>query len=359
MEKDIRDEEDWQVLLSFLPYNLTEIAMETGALSRTRKIKSGADLLRLNLVYSDPKMSLRQVSAWSGSQDIEHMSDVAVLKRLRASTKFLRAIVSKLLPPVEATDSSLRLVALDATTLGRARCRKVDFRVHVSYDVASQSICGVELTDWKGGEKLTRARVQKGDVVVADRGYPARNEIAGLTESGAEMIVRFHLFSLKVQDELGKRISIYDRVRFLKIGEVLDLDVSTLPGKEFQGVSGRIVILRKTEKMVEQDEKRLKARAKEDKREVGVQARAASRYICLFTTLKKAQATGKQILDIYRFRWQIEMLFKRVKGVISLGETQARDFALCEAAILSQLITLLLIQACESAFFPWGYRLSV
>jgi hypothetical protein len=77
----------------------------------------------------------------------------------------------------------------------------------------------------------------------------------------------------------------------------------------------------------------------------------------LFTSVPCEECDTRAILDVYRVRWQIEMLFKRAKGVVSLGETAAKQLELCEAKILGKLLLLLLIQAYEATFFPWGYPL--
>jgi len=357
MRTDIREDQDWKTLLSFLPEGLTELAFSTGAIQRAREVRTGEDLLRLNLVYGDDEMSLRQVSAWSRSNGIADISDVALLKRLRLSGPFLKQIASSLLGQVSVPGSALRAVVLDATTLSRQRSRGSDFRVHVSYELSTGRVSGVELTDASEGERLTRAVAGEGDLVIVDRGYQGRAPLAEVRQSGAHILLRFHPGSLPLEAPEGLRLSPLRAARSLSIGQTLDIPVRTVPTKNAPAVQGRLVVLKKTESQAQKDLKRLKQRAKEDGRDIGEDALQASRFVFLFSTLAQEQADARQILEIYRLRWQIEMLFKKVKGIVSLGETAAKDFALCEAMILSQLIVLLLIQAYESAFFPWGYPL--
>jgi hypothetical protein len=218
-------------------------------------------------------------------------------------------------------------------------------------------VCGIELTDSSEGERITRAAAREGDLVVVDRGYQGRQALAELRETGAHALLRFHPSSFPLQTIDSRQLSALDMVEQLEVGKILDLDVQTAPTRHAPAVKGRLIALRKTEQQAQSDRRRLDKRAKEDKREVGEMALRASRFVFLFCTLSKQQASAETLLDTYRLRWQVEMAFKGLKSIMSLGEIVAKDFELCEAMILSQLIVLLLIQAYERAFFPWGYPL--
>jgi hypothetical protein len=171
---------------------------------------------------------------------------------------------------------------------------------------------------------------------------------------GADFLVRFYPANLPLCDESGLRIQPLELCRDLKIGEILDVPVATVAPKGGSSVAGRLVVLRKTDaQALKQIERTRKSSGKRPSSE----AELAARYVMIFTSLEATQADGQTVLETYRIRWQVEMAFKRAKGIVSLGETEARDMELCEAKILSKLLLLLMIQAFESSFFPWGYPL--
>ncbi len=58
-----------------------------------------------------------------------------------------------------------------------------------------------------------------------------------------------------------------------------------------------------------------------------------------------------------RHRWQIEILFKRAKGIVGLDNVHARDPDLAATVIPAKLVAILLIQKIQEAFSPWGYAL--
>jgi hypothetical protein len=353
MTTDIRVADDWSAIVGFLPLDIEEVAVDCGALIRRREIKSAKDLVRMSLVYGLDDMSLRETSAWAAERGIADLSDVAVLKRLRRSVPLLRSLCSSLIPKTSSA-SGLRLVILDATTICRQRAAGPDFLVHVAYSPSLGGFSGMELTRSDQGERLDRLPCGPGDVLLGDMGYQARSGIFQAHERGAHILVRFYATSLPIEESSGIRLYPFELAEPLSVGQVLDLPVRTIANDKAGAVQGRVVIVRKPEdKVLEGLERKRKAKGKP----LSEEAKRAERYVMVFTTLPPELASGQEVLDLYRIRWQVEMAFKRIKGIISLGETLARDMDLCECKILAKLLTLLLIQAYESAFFPWGYPL--
>jgi hypothetical protein len=46
-------------------------------------------------------------------------------------------------------------------------------------------------------------------------------------------------------------------------------------------------------------------------------------YFILWTSLKKLRAA--EVLELYRLRWQIELVFKRMKSIFGLGHLPKKD----------------------------------
>ena len=89
-------DEEWGVLVSFLPANWQELAASTGALRGLRKDKSPESLLRTLLIHLGCGHSLRETVARARQAQLADLSAVALLKRLRKSRDWLYAMCMEL-----------------------------------------------------------------------------------------------------------------------------------------------------------------------------------------------------------------------------------------------------------------------
>ena len=96
MESSSVLDEEWQLLASFLPLDWKELARSEGAIRRERGVTDPDALLRLLFLHVAAGLSLRQAVARATILGWPSMSDVALLKRLRSSESWLRALASKM-----------------------------------------------------------------------------------------------------------------------------------------------------------------------------------------------------------------------------------------------------------------------
>ncbi|NOZ87278.1 MAG: transposase [Deltaproteobacteria bacterium] len=67
-----------------------------------------------------------------------------------------------------------------------------------------------------------------------------------------------------------------------------------------------------------------------------------------------------EVLDLYRFRWQVELAFKRLKSLLHIDELPAKDHSLTRTFIYAKLLAALLLEDLSDRFLvfsPWGYPL--
>ncbi len=88
-------EDQWAILLHFLPKGWQDAVWTKGAITRLRAILSATDLLRLILGYAWNDWSLRNTAAWAKRMGLADLSDVAVLNRLRHAPAWLRGILDQ------------------------------------------------------------------------------------------------------------------------------------------------------------------------------------------------------------------------------------------------------------------------
>ena len=360
-------DEEWRVLASLLPERWREMARETGAIQRARGAVDGPEvLLQVLLLHVAGGLSLKQAVARAQTQGLATMSDVALLKRLRSSEDWLREMArlmfeaSRFARPSRAP-SGRRLRAVDATTVEEPGATGTDWRVHWSVGLLDLRCDFFAVTDAKGVETYERVPVERGDILLADRGYCHRKGVAHVLGKGGDVVVRLHStnFPLLVPDGT-KPFGLLPRLRALAAGGVGDWPVSFRAAGRLW--DARVCAVRKSAAAAAAAKKKLLAAA--SRRQNGP-VRAATlefaEYFFVLVTLPQDELPAADALDLYRARWQIELCFKRLKSLLRLGHLPKRTDASSLAWIQGKLLTALLVEALvdRARFFsPWGFDLA-
>jgi len=355
-------EHQWAYLLSLLPadLDLDQSAKDAGALVRKRQISKAEDLLRMILAYAVCGMPLRQTAAWAEVSGIASVSNVALLKRLRKCDTWLGQILglklAEMAPPPTTMPTQPRVRIVDATCICHPGASTTTWRVHLGYDLQRHRIDHIQLTDLKGGESLTRFDLQHDEIVIGDAGYAHRRGMHSVAKSGASFIIRHNYNAVPLKD-----INLFGWLRGLR-----DASAGARPvliardtKNNLPAFPARLVALRKSEPAAEQARhKIIKIRAKKGKTPDPLALEAAS-YIVLITNTPEEWMTPQQTLDLYRFRWQIELAFKRLKGLLHLSDLPTKDPPMARTYLYAKLLGALLLDDLTDrflAFSPWGYR---
>jgi Transposase DDE domain len=364
METPSTSANEWPLLLTLLPADLETSAKEQGALRRKRGVPSAQALLRLAFAYAYTGWSLRATALWAAQAGVACLSDVALLQRLRRAADWCGHLLAQQLAQ-QATlrrdrlpeQCSVRLI--DATTASRPGSKGTDYRVHLKFDLGTLTIAAVTLTDASGGESLKQYPLEAGEVVVGDRGYAHRQGIAVATAAGALVIVRLCWQTVPLQRRDGTAFDLLAHLRALEAGEIGEWAVQTAPAKDgTPSVPGRLIAVRKSPQAAEKSRRKLLAAARKKGKTPDARTLEAADYVFTFATVPEEQWAAPAVLELYRFRWQIELAFKRLKGVLALDEMAAKDPALCRTFLCIKLLGALLVEQLSHHwvdFSPWGY----
>jgi hypothetical protein len=286
------------------------------------------------------------------------------MKRLRNAAPWLGHLLGlklvERLAPEGTPCPSVRLI--DATTVNAPASRGTDWRVHLDFDLATSTISEVQLTTVEGGETFLRYSFEPGELVIADRGYSLRPGLAHVVESGADFIVRLNWSSVPLQARGGDAWDVLHAVRSLPDAEpgVFELEIKPDPTGAPDTIPVRLVALRKTQAAAEESRRKVLQNASKKGRKLKPQTLELADYVLVLTSTSAETFSPQQILELYRCRWQIEMIFKRLKGLIALDTLPAKDSELARTFLFAKLLAALLVEDLTSkylAFSPWGFRL--
>lgn len=165
------------------------------------------------------------------------------------------------------------------------------------------------------GESLTQDPVRSQAGLIGDRGYATAPGIAQVVASGGHAIIRLHTGARVRSDHAEQRFHVLAAVRHLQTaGDRQDGGV-TLTTPEGGDLTGRFCALRKSEHAIALARKRLTRAASKKHRPVKPETLEFAKLVLIVTTLRPSLFSREEILEGDRVRWQIELVFKRLKSL--------------------------------------------
>ena len=360
-------DEDWWVLRSLLPSGWRELGRVSGALKGLRTAKSAEVSLRVLLLHLGCGHSLRETSVRARESGLARLSDVAVLKRLRKSSGWLRGLCAALLRERGATAcGGFEVRTFDATTVREPGRTGSLWRVHYSLRLPSLRCDFFEVTPARGsgnGERFTRFPVGAGDHILADRGYATAAGLRHVSAAGGWVTVRVNTVALPLQAPDGTPFDLLAAVSGLtSAGAVGAWPVSV--GVSVGGppaVPGRVCAVRKSVEAARRARKKARREARRQGSKVKPETLVYADYVIVFTTFPEDRFGAREVLECYRLRWQVELVFKRLKSLARLGHLPKRDPESARAWLYGKLLLALLADKAirhARAVSPWGYDLA-
>ena len=342
----------WSEVRSCLPaeFDVEATARARGAFRRARGVKDAETLLRLALAYGACGMSLRETCAWASAAGLASLSDPSLIERLAKAADWLGDLVGALVAEQAQVPAGRwagrRLRALDGTSICQPGADRTTWRLHVGYDLATGQVDQIELTDGRGAESLRRLAYQAGDIVLADRYYARPRDLRPVIEAGADFIVRTGWNSLRLLQPDGGAFDLFAALaaQTEQEGAIRVLVAEGRDDDPRPPLVLRLVVCRKAPEQAQAEHKRLLKDAKKRGRKPDPRSLEAANYILLLTSLPADAFSTADVLALYRFRWQIELAFKRMKSLAGLDELPAKKPDLARAWIYARLIAILMAE---------------
>jgi len=353
--------DEWGVVQRLLPRGWQDAAREFRAFRRARYTDSPSTLLRVLLFHAVNHAGLRQSVALLKAAGVAEMSQVALFKRLCRSGAWLAWIARGLCDKLRerpAFAHAMRVRVVDSTTVQGPASRGTEWRVHYALDLGSLQCDWQELTDARGAESLERLPARAGDVILADRSYFQPRGMAKLAAAGAHAIVRLRWTHPRLLNLAGGVTHALDLARKLRVGCAGDWPV-LLPLPDGTRLPGRVVAMRLPKPLAERARQRARRAAAKKQHQVHPRTLQAAALVLLFTTLPADQLPAAAVLELYRYRWQIELAFKWLKQLLRIGRLPHRHPEAATGWIQAKLVVALLLETLyrnARSFSPWGYR---
>jgi hypothetical protein len=345
-------DQDWQQLVEErLPADLQAQARELKAFQRARGVPSALHLLRGLLYYVLSHASLRDVSAWSRLIGLTStvISGQAWHQRLLASADWLLWLFNALLAAPQRSFGGLsqRILLVDATHVSCRAKRAGTWRLHCAYDLLAGRLAWLRISTQHVGEGFAHLLLRVGDIVVGDGAYSRAKQLLAVAAAGAFSLVRYSAAHLPLYAPLAPawtrqyRLDVPAWLRSLSPGLY---ERQAMVVEQEGCVPVRLLALVLPQEEAEALRRQKQRQARDKGRTLSPQALYLAGFVLLVSTLPARSWSSEQLLELYRARWQIEVLFKRIKQVLALHILPAQTPQGAQAMICAVLVAWLLIE---------------
>ena len=358
--------EDWELLMSFFPADWRKQAQSSGALKGLRQDKSAESYLRVLLMHLGCGFSLRETIVRAQQAGLADLSDVALLKRLRKSKPWLQQLCCGLFAerrcsPLVAGTRPWRL--LDGSLVSEPGQTGSQWRIHYSLRWPSLECDYFKLTPVAGrgqGESLYQFPFAAGDRVLADRGYCHAEALGAVAGQGAFFTVRLNPQGIRLQTPDGDLAPLVERLQALQgAGRTAEWPVRIPLLDPQPPLAVRLCAVRKSKAAIALAQRKIRRKASKQGWQVQPESLLYAQYVMVLSTFPAAEYNTRRVLEAYRLRWQVELVFKRLKQIAQLGHLPKHDPESSQAWLYGKLLVALLTEKfihSATALSPWGYE---
>ncbi len=328
----------FEQLLQELPPDYRELAIEFKAFARSRKIKTPEQLLQVVMSDGGLDAVLRETAGIFTLLE-ERISDTAIHRRLKACGPWVKALLSRMMDAAvrPLAEGHLRFLVIDASTVQSPGATGTDYRVHLAIDLVRLHLVEVKVTNEHTGEHLSHYALQDGDVVVVDQGY---NQVAmwmDQVDRGVGLVVRYNPHGITLYDPEGNKIDL-ESILSASSASAQCLPAS-VRNRHHEQLAGHLHALRLLPAQAAEARRRARATATKKGRQPQARTLAFAEWVLLWTTLPPEVLSTTTIMALYRVRWQIELVFKRLKSILKMDCLRARkDSTLAEVYLHGKLL---------------------
>lgn len=314
-------------LMKMMPQGYEEACYSTKAIRRKRVIRDPNDLMLLSLFHLLTGCSLVEISEISKLTKIGSISDVGFMKRFNSCNDWFKWILTETQKSTKGIVqynlpdrlSKYRILAVDASDVSEKGPVRRIFRLHFALDIVRMHAALYNITSNSVGEHLRNFDFSSDDLVLADRGYSNVTGMEHCLKKGCQYIVRMRKNGFNLYDSEGNKLSLLSLMKGKDSGEVKAFVHKEERKKTVLSIPVRVCFKKKPKEALESTRKKLKVKERTNQMKFSREAYLFNEYIVLITSLDDS-VSAEDILELYKYRWQVELYFKRLKSILDYGE---------------------------------------
>ena len=351
-------------LMKMMPQGYEEACYSTKAMRRKRVIRDPNDLMLLSLFHLLTGCSLVEISEISKLTKIGRISDVGFMKRFSCCNDWFKWILTETQKSTEGIVqyalpdrlSKYRILAVDASDVSeKGRMRRI-FRLHFALDIVRMHTALYNITSNSVGEHLRNFDFSSDDLVLADRGYSNVTGMEHCLKKGCQYIVRMRKNGFNLYDSDGNKLNLLSLMKGKGSGEIKAFVHKEEKRKTVLSIPVRVCFKKKPKEALDSTRKKLKDKERTNQMKFSKEAHLFNEYVVLITSLEHS-VSAEEVLELYRYRWQVELYFKRLKSILDYGEIPKKSEESIFSWLNGKLMIALLIETMlgKANFSPYTH----
>lgn len=252
---------------------------------------------------------------------------------------WVKAILSKLFGLEQVVNSGkLRFVVIDGSTVQVPGATGTSYRLHIAIDLVKLEFLQVEVSTDKIGESLDHYTLGNGDVVIIDRGYNQPKSLVPFVDQGGDIVLRYNPHGMSLYHQNDEMAKVDWGSELKKQGsQAGTFSVYLCHGNKRIEVTVHAIPLPE-DKAAEARRRTNQAAAKKG-RTPQKETLYLSGWVLVLTTIPTTILNTETIAALYRLRWQVELVIKRLKSLLDIDCLRARkDSDLADLYLYGKLL---------------------
>lgn len=258
---------------------------------------------------------------------------------------WVKALLSKVFGLERVVASGkLRFMVIDGSTVQVPGATGTSYRLHIAIDLVKLELLQVEVSTDKVGESLAHYSLQNGDVVIIDRGYNQPKSLVPFVDQGGDIVLRYnpHGMTLYHQNEAMAKVDWVSELKKLG-GQAGTFPVYLCHGNK--RIEATVHAIPLPEKQAAEARRRTRKTAAKEGRTPKQETLYLSGWVLVLTTVPTAILNTETIAALYRMRWQVELVIKRLKSLLDIDCLRARKHSdLAELYLYGKLLYAAVIE---------------
>jgi hypothetical protein len=217
--------------------------------------------------------------------------------------------------------------------------------IQYEYDLRSGKILDLNLTDGTRNDSTdaseTKGNIHKNDLVLRDLGYFNLSVLTGFADQEAFFVSRLNTSVLVFEPETQERICFKELYVKMSKQELTQCEKQVLVGKQAQAKL-RLVIQIVPEQVYQERIRKINKKNKEDGWTTSEDYKVRCRFNLFITNVQAEDLSIKEVLILYRLRWQIELMFKNWKSVCKIDKIKPVKYERFACLLFAKLILIML-----------------